>query len=195
MKNLLFLISAVAIIASSCSSKIGISKRKYGKGYYVSVSHKPKSVNNTQNIKQSVKLIPEAVAQVRVNKSEEIPVITEKQAFNQLPIKTNQKNIKNSDKTTQASATKISHIQNNTLVSTLSTASLNKLNSSNKAEDTNTILLVILCLFWWLNLIAVYLHQGKKITTDFWITLILDLTIILGVVYSILVVLDVLSFA
>src|SRR5688572_1464918 len=71
MKKLLLLFSVAAIFASSCSSKIGIAKRKYGKGYYVSVSHKPKSVTSgIENTKQAATPASEAVAQVRVNKAE-----------------------------------------------------------------------------------------------------------------------------
>ena len=63
------------------------------------------------------------------------------------------------------------------------------------ADDTNTILLVILCILWWLNLVAVYLHDGRKFTKNFWITLVLDFTVIGGIVFSILVILDIINFA
>ncbi|MBL7916998.1 MAG: YqaE/Pmp3 family membrane protein [Bacteroidia bacterium] len=56
------------------------------------------------------------------------------------------------------------------------------------------IVLIILCFLWWLNLIAVYLHDGD-ITLNFWITLLLDLTFIGGVIFSLLVVLDVVNLA
>jgi hypothetical protein len=199
MKNLLLLVTVAAIFASSCSSKIGIAKRKYGKGYYVSVSHKPKAAETTHSIKQHQKLAPEAVAQIRVNASEGVQTTREINTV-ETPIQVKE-NLAvtpkgNSNKEVfQASASKNSGFKNNAIIKTLSAVSLNKRSASKKADDTNTILLVILCLFWWLNLIAVFLHQGKKITNDFWITLILDLLIIFGIIYSILVVLDVLSFA
>lgn len=59
---------------------------------------------------------------------------------------------------------------------------------------TNKVLLVILCLFWILNLLAVYLHDGS-ITLNFWITLLLDLTFVGGIIFSILVVLDVVDLS
>ncbi|MBL7902475.1 MAG: YqaE/Pmp3 family membrane protein [Bacteroidia bacterium] len=198
MKNLLLLFSVAAIFASSCSSKIGIAKRKYGKGYYVSVSHKPKAVTK-ESPEQISKPSPETVAQVRVNGKEDVksvqvpkPVVAD---VENTKVNLNASNKDSKALTLQASAAKKNNLKNNAVIKALNAAALNKGAASKKADDTNTILLVILCLFWWLNLIAVYLHQGKKITNDFWITLILDITFILGVVYAILVVLDVLSFA
>ncbi|MCU0360259.1 MAG: hypothetical protein MUF75_05990 [Bacteroidia bacterium] len=199
MKNLLLLFSVAALFASSCSSKIGIAKRKYGKGYYVSVSHQPKAAEAAKNVKQVRKMSPEAIAQVRVNATEGLQSNAEINAV-KAPIQVKE-NLAvpekgNSNKEVfQASASKNKDFKNNAIIKSLGAVSLNKLSTSKKADDTMTILLVILCLFWWLNLIAVYLHQGKKITNDFWITLILDLLIIFGIIYSILVVLDVLSFA
>jgi len=200
MKNLLLLFSVAAIFASSCSSKIGIAKRKYGKGYYVSVSHKPKSVNaNNEKSKHISKPAPETIAQVRVNKTEDVqtnktsqPVVASAQVTkkNTAAVKGN-----STTGTLQASAEKKTGFKNNAVVKALSALTLNKVSASKKADDTHLLILVILCLFWWLNLLAVWLKQGKTITNDFWITLILDILVIFGIVYSILVVLDVLSFA
>ena len=63
------------------------------------------------------------------------------------------------------------------------------------SPDNNLIILIILCFLWWLNLIAVYLHDGKKITLNFWITLLLDFTLIGGIIFSLLVVLDIINLA
>ncbi len=72
-----------------------------------------------------------------------------------------------------------------------------KAKSSNSAGggDGIIVLYVILCLFPLINLIPVYLHDGS-VTMNFWLTLILDLlTVIGGIIFSILVVLDVCSIA
>ncbi|MCB0410658.1 MAG: hypothetical protein KDD29_10595, partial [Flavobacteriales bacterium] len=62
--------------------------------------------------------------------------------------------------------------------------------------DTMLVLLVILCFFWMLGLISVYIHDGKKITLNFWITLILYLLgWIPGIIFSLLVVLDAVNLA
>ncbi len=56
------------------------------------------------------------------------------------------------------------------------------------------ILEVILCLFPPLGLLAVYLHEGQRITTNFWVTLLLYLLFVIpGVIFSLLVVTDTLS--
>ncbi len=72
MKNILLLFTIAAFFASSCSSKIGIAKRKYGKGYYVSVSHKPKAELEVSKLipTNKTKIANEAVTVVRVEKSE-----------------------------------------------------------------------------------------------------------------------------
>jgi len=60
--------------------------------------------------------------------------------------------------------------------------------------DTNTLVLVILSLFPILCLIAVYLKDGG-ITLNFWVDLLLHLTVIGAMIFAILVVLDIVSLA
>lgn len=198
MKNLLFIITALAIAGSSCSSKIGIAKRKYGKGYYVSVSHSPKQVNSKSKLTSPpVYQDKEEVKQVKVSsqvKSDENHgALVSANSIALAPQPEAKKSVVNKQENPlQANALPASGVTSKNKLKRLDSVLLS---ANSKADDTNTILLVILCLFWFLNLIAVYLKQGKKITKDFWITLILDITFILGVIYSILVVLDVLSFA
>lgn len=68
--------------------------------------------------------------------------------------------------------------------------------NQNKKNDSDTelIILVILSLFPILSLIAVYLKDGKKITINFWITLILHF-FILWWLFALLRVLDVINLA
>lgn len=61
-------------------------------------------------------------------------------------------------------------------------------------DDANTILLVILSLFPILCLIAVYLKDGG-ITLNFWVDLLLHLTVIGAMIFAILVVLDIVNLA
>ena len=56
------------------------------------------------------------------------------------------------------------------------------------------LILIILCLFPLINLIPVYITDGG-ITLNFWITLILNLTYIGAVIFSLLVVLGIVSLA
>lgn len=67
--------------------------------------------------------------------------------------------------------------------------------SSQKSND-DKIIQVILALFPILCLIAVYLHDGKKATTNFWVDLILHLLFLLpAVIFALLVVLDIINLA
>lgn len=61
-------------------------------------------------------------------------------------------------------------------------------------SDTDTVILVILSLFPILALVAIYLKDGKSITMNFWIDLILHF-IALYWLFAILVVLDVINLA
>lgn len=62
------------------------------------------------------------------------------------------------------------------------------------ASDDDKIIWIILSLFPVLALIAIYLHDGKKITANFWIDLILHF-IFLYWLFALLVVLDVINLA
>lgn len=63
-----------------------------------------------------------------------------------------------------------------------------------KSGDVN-IIHVILALFPILCLIGIYLHQGENITNDFWLDLVLHLTVIGEIIYALLVVLDIVTIA
>jgi hypothetical protein len=68
--------------------------------------------------------------------------------------------------------------------------------NQNKKNDSDTelIILVILSLFPILSLIAVYLKDGKKVTVNFWITLILHFLFFYWL-FALLRVLDVINLA
>ncbi len=71
-----------------------------------------------------------------------------------------------------------------------------KPNSKGGGGDVDLIILVILCFFPFINLIAMYLKDGKSITLNFWIDLILDCLFFLpGIIFALLVVLDVVNLA
>lgn len=74
---------------------------------------------------------------------------------------------------------------------------MKKTESSNRAALSGgmLVLCVILCLFPFINLIPVYIHDGS-VNMNFWLTLILDILFFLpGIIFSLLVVLDVVSLA
>lgn len=200
MKNLLLLLTIIGIGLTSCNGKYTIAKRKYNKGFYVSRSNgnhtKPAvaisanslKVNNNESIAKEVvttqnknfdenanaivTITPPILSKPLINQNNEAFVITKKQ----------------SNTTITSSAANIK-----SPLQSIQPIKMNKNNlyASKKGGDDNLILWIILCFLWWLNLIAVYLHDGKDITLNFWITLILDFTFIGGVIFSLLVVLDV----
>ena len=64
-----------------------------------------------------------------------------------------------------------------------------------RPQNESKILYVILALFPILCLISIYLYQGQQISLDFWIDLLLHITVIGEVIYALLVVLDLFSAA
>ena len=67
-------------------------------------------------------------------------------------------------------------------------------NAANAAGGVSLLILIILCFFPFINLIPVYITDGG-VTLNFWITLILNLTYIGAVIFSLLVVLGIISLA
>ena len=66
---------------------------------------------------------------------------------------------------------------------------------THKLSDNDKLIQVILALFPVLCLIAIYLHDGKKITINFIIDLILHITFIGEILFALLVVLDIINLA
>lgn len=212
MKNKLLLSMAALVLLASCSTKIGLVKRKYNKGFYVSVTKKhPDAAHPVE-----AKVVKTSVAKVHAAKKESAPaqVITNNEnkitsTENQNVVANNQqgkntavvakvetKNAALENKSAKsepqllASAKKTETPAKFSKIKTLS----NQLLNSKKAggSDTQKILWVLLCLLWFFGLIAVYLHDGG-IKLNFWIALLLYLTYLGGVIFSILVVLDIIN--
>lgn len=197
------------ILLSSCANKYSLIKRKYGKGYYVSVTK-----NNT-DLNQN-KMSSNTLVKTKINKNVEESVsksdnetIVSSQNNNSLNSKIKNENMSvlthqkssnsvNTSIVNRITASAVKHL-------TKSSASIKPIvlsdtkslkNNANKGgnADTNTILLVILSLFPILALIAIYLKDGKKITLNFWIDLLLHF-LVLYWLFAILVVLDIINFA
>ncbi|MBK9283303.1 MAG: hypothetical protein IPM51_03195 [Sphingobacteriaceae bacterium] len=195
MKNLAIACLAVLMLAS-CSSKIGIVKRKYNKGYYIAHSGKQKNTTIQSKSQSKVELEkPEVVVINNVPSDEFIqqPVVA---SINQSPeMKLKAKNfIKKQSKLNNPANPELGYtstsnqINISKLLKTHDSISL--INSKNKKDsDVNIVVLVILSLFPILALIAVYLHDGD-ITLNFWIDLLLHF-ILLYWLFAILVVLDI----
>lgn len=202
MKQQLLLCVAGLILLSSCAGT-GIMKRRYTKGYYVSHNKTVAEPEKRQQVKTADIANQQNTTPAKALTVSETQTIAEptriaigKSATNSHEIKTTQRAIapvKNqqhlfasaSQKTPEVTQTEIRPLQLNTS---------NSGKGSSDSSKVELVLMVILCLFPFINLIPVYLHDNA-ITLNFWITLILDFTYIGGVIFALLVVLDVVNLA
>lgn len=196
-----FIYPLVAIILlSSCASKFSMQKRKYNKGFYFASSKGNKSKSNeaTQLAVKPSSLKSKPVVNLPLESRAAEPEIAYTPTHENTSLKVN-----------TTITTKLSHTSQNALVASainkpvvtnhsykkLSDNQVNLIKSSKKSGGANIIVLVILSLFPILCLIAVYLHDGKSITLNFWIDLLLHLTFIGMIIFALLVVLDVVNLA
>lgn len=202
-------------VLSSCVTKdVSIVKRKYSAGYYVNVSqHK----NNILASKANHKL-KETIKENRTfvqdsNNGIEVP----KQAmtasvFEEANEKNNQKiytastnklveklvSVPNKPaKSTSIYPNKIEHKSTKNLVDKekLSDSKVKALLRKGYKSQTDLIVLVILSIFPILALIAMYLKDGERITLNFWVDLILHLTVVGYLIFALLVVFDIINLA
>lgn len=182
-----------AILFSSCSSKFGLMKRRYTKGYHVEIAkhHKHKQASSKEDrqhkavIKQqnseNVRVYAPAGAE-NIQHSEKSTVLAS--APVQIPAQTHKKNTRLS-----ASRTPI-HEQPSTVRSLpdnfVAEKNTWRLDTGNRsAEGVNEVLLLILCIL--LPPVAVFLFHGA-LTTDFWVSLLLTILFFLpGIVFALLV--------
>lgn len=199
MKNIILILSIASIALSSCSSKLTVVKRKYTKGFYVSTGHKsntPKSIHEPINSGSSIIDEKETVMVSPSKNNEEINTSPE---LSIVHVNTSEQKNNFVTKTVTNYQNTTASIENKTVIETHMFKSLNKsaINHSAKAKkggDDNLVLLVILSLFPILALIAIYLKDGKSITMNFWVDLLLHF-IALWWLFALLVVLDVFSLA
>jgi cobalamin biosynthesis Mg chelatase CobN len=205
MKTKLFLYASLVLILASCTGSHGIMKRKYSKGYYLSTSKKVKAPKSLDVQKTSTPELKEAVAKQETQSS---PVTVQKQApetkmqvadrsFNKTnPQEKASTQNKTTDKGLASTAKKEVKEQVKFKPLVLTKKAKNKRSMSSNSADSGAklIVMIILCLFPLINLIPVYIHDSG-VTLNFWVTLILCLTLIGSVIFSLLVVLDVVNLA
>ena len=202
MKNIAYVTIILALFAASCSSHKGglITKRKYTKGYYVDLGgkhveakgHEQKvaEVKNTKPTKatspalEEVKSLTPAV--------EQMPVITANAAA--APVQMNVvKELKTEKKRTVSHEKKSVKSAIRNYVAAL--RAMTKIaHQKGTVEDSNLIVMVILSLFPITALIAIWLHDGRSITLNFWIDLLLHFFFLYWLL-ALLVVLDVINLA
>jgi len=196
MKKLIsFLV--IAILVSSCGNRLSLVKRHYTKGFYVESGKKSEHIAFTKaekENKQIKKSQPAAVSFLTEEKLQDVEFL--------VSAKTN--SIVQAEKKSSFQSQLKKH---NLQVSQIVTRKVSENppfflkkekseNSKSSGSDVDLIILIILCFFPFINLIAMYLHDGKNITMNFWIDLILDcLFFFPGIVFALLVVLDVINLA
>ena len=188
-------ILALAILVSSCGNQLSIVKRHYTKGFYVENGKKSHHLDVAKADKKNKpveKTQPTVLSFVSEEKNQpaELSASVANTVKKQEKKSTFQSQLKKHTAAKEENSIVKKESQNNRKLFSLKEKQ-NKAKGS--SDDTNTILLVILSLFPILCLIAVYLHDGKEITTNFWVTLVLHLTVYLECIFAILVVLDIID--
>lgn len=190
MKRLLTL-SIGCILAMgffSCKNSVEIVKRHYNTGYYISHNNGTKAKSKEQH----------AVAKEPTTTLAAIPVktIREKQNAPELTASINTTNAQAAAPASHAKKAAAKSVDEALSVSSAmakksfakGTKHSNALKAAGRGEESTgmMIILTILCFFPFLCLIPVYRHDGR-ITLNFWLTLILHLTFIGYIIYSLLV--------
>lgn len=180
---------ALAILISSCGNKMTLLKRHYTKGYYVQSSKSPNKTGAFLTEKVSVNAMEPVVAGLSNEPKQPSLVASLKTGAK----KDVEKSYQGQLRVHSAAPGKFVSAPAASLVKRIG-FSETLFKSRKKGGDANIIVLVILALFPILCLIAVYLHDNG-ITTNFWVDLLLHLTLIGEIIFALLVVLDVVSFA
>jgi hypothetical protein len=198
MKTKIILPLIAIIFLSSCADKFSLTKRKYTKGYYFASSKSNSSAKNQSEHKNLlVKNLPAKNSNLVIEPISNNEIIA---TTNNAPIivsNTHTKNntLKSEGSNITASANSKTSFAPKAAIKPIADKKENTSNTQKKGSaDTNLIILVILSLFPILALIAIYLKDGKKITMNFWIDLLLHF-IFLYWLFALLVVLDVFSLA
>jgi hypothetical protein len=187
------------VLLSSCASKFSLVKRKYNKGYHFDISHNKSNAKqdglagvkekaSKKTVAQEEPAVSETAVLVRADVAETKPN-TAQPLSAQAPKQDNKALVASADK--KATVHPVSF-------KPLKLQAVKALKEAKKGgdSDVNLIIMVILCLFPFINLIPVYLHDGKSVTLNFWLTLILDILFFLpGIIFALLVVLDVVNLA
>lgn len=194
-------IFTIAILLLSSCGSISISQKRYSNGLNIDwfagkdkKAESPKVAKKTKKINQVAVLETIANEEVQTQSNEFVSAALPTES---VEIDLSQSNTKGQVKQ-HRSKVKVSanKTQEKVGVSKLSAIkSLNKIKKSGiaKTDDNVNVLYLIMAFFPILCLIAVYLYDGQELTTNFWVDLILHLTIIGAMVFAVLVVLGIVS--
>ncbi|GIV27855.1 MAG: hypothetical protein KatS3mg027_1669 [Bacteroidia bacterium] len=197
----------IGVFLTSCSTQ-NFLKRKYTKGMFIETiahSKKPQSNYITNDNQTSYPLIskhlhnnPIELSSTSPNNQENIISqnnISETKTYSKKQILLSNKHQLQNNKRTSLSSSNHSYTPNSYHSFKPQQKNITAFTISQKKDD-DKIIWVILSLIPILCLIAIYLHDGKKVTTNFWIDLILHLLLVLpAIIFALLVVLDVINLA
>ncbi|MBA2613417.1 MAG: hypothetical protein H0U95_15740 [Bacteroidetes bacterium] len=194
MKNKIILPLIAIIFLSSCANKFSLTKRKYTKGYYFASSTHNSSAKKENEHKETVaKKLPAKNAALPVSSLANLELKNTTPAeFNKIEyVSPSSKKQHHKTVILTASANDKKDVS---VKSDIKPVAQKQIYDKTKKgdSDVNLILLIILCLFPILALIAIYLKDGKTITLNFWIDLILHF-LFLYWLFALLVVLDVID--
>lgn len=206
--NYLFIALSIVLISSSCT----VQKRLHNPGYHVQL-HKNMKVEKTVDkvLKADEEL---AFAEVKTDETNLPKIEKQEQVKTGIVATTETETNYSSDlaSTDEAIAFQSTNSPKRSLIQAKSTVenqpvvakqhvekkakikTAEKAISANSAGGVALLVLIILCLFPFINLIPVYITDGG-ITLNFWITLLLNFTYIGGVIFALLVVLGIVSLA
>ena len=194
-------IFTIAILLLSSCGSISISQKRYSNGLNIDwFAGKDKKAESHKVAKKTKKINQVAVLETIAN--EEVQTQSNEFVSAALPTESVEIDLSQSNTKGQVkqhrSKVKVSanKTQEKVGVSKLSAIkSLNKIKKSGiaKSDDNVNVLYLIMAFFPILCLIAVYLYDGQELTTNFWVDLILHLTIIGAMVFAVLVVLGIVS--
>jgi uncharacterized membrane protein YqaE (UPF0057 family) len=196
----LSIFTIAVLLLSSCGS-ISISQKRYSNGLNIDwFAGKDKKAENPKVAKKTKKNNQVAVLETIANEdlqtqsnefvsaalpSESVEIdLSQSNIKEQLKKHISKVNVRTNTTKEKLGVNKLSAIK-----------SLNKIKKSGiaKTDDNVNILYLIMAFFPILCLIAVYLYDGQELTTNFWVDLILHLTIIGAMVFAVLVVLGLVS--
>ena len=206
----LMLMAIASTLITSCS----IEKRLHNTGYHITWNKSWKQQKNTAQPEQNL-AIQENDTKVSANRLDitstqkvestvqHLSAISSvanesKKVESNFSVATTNNDVKIiNHSTTPKTFQQIKH-ENDEIINATAAHKMNEIQRTNAGSGSSAsggmlVLMIILCLFPFINLIPVYMHDGG-ITLNFWITLILDILGALpGIIFSLLVVLDVVS--
>ena len=194
LKNIVYFL-VLSFLVSACRSKVLIVKRTYSKGYYFSIA-KPKGRSNTF-IKRNPNSITETVAlmgSTAVYKRDPNPCEKRpEQLFVQISKKERQHSKNETDQNQVALMDNIKFNASPVFKPLTKSQPLivKKETIKKSGKGARKFWLAILCLFPVICLIPVYIHDEKKVTMNFWLTLLLHFTLLGYVIFALLIVFNV----